>query len=68
MRSGPAVTVLGSIELGFTTAVDTSRHGLSLGSEMLRNGNVVRLTVCVLDYGPTRVRQKGQCRTGVMLG
>ena len=35
---------------------------------MLRNGNVVRLTVYVLEYGPTPVRQKGQCRTGVMLG
>ena len=35
---------------------------------MLRNGNVVRLTVYVLEYGPTQVRQKGQCRTGVMLG
>jgi hypothetical protein len=60
--------VLVCIALGFTTAVDTWRHGLSRGSEMPRNGNVVRSTVCVLEYGPTRVRQKGQCRTGVMLG
>ncbi len=35
---------------------------------MLRNGNVVRSTVYVLEYGPTQVRQKGQYRTGVMLG
>jgi hypothetical protein len=60
--------VLGSIELGSTTAVDTWRHGLSHGSEMLRNGNGVRSTVYVLGYGPTHVRQKGQYRTGVMLG
>ena len=60
--------VLGSIELGFATAVDTWRHGLSRGSEMLRSGDGVRSTVYVLGYGPTQVRQKGQCRTGVMLG
>jgi hypothetical protein len=35
---------------------------------MLRNGNVVRLTVYVLAYGPTPVRQNGQYRICVMLG
>jgi hypothetical protein len=60
--------VLAYIELACTTAVDTWRHGLSRGSAMLRSGNVVRLTVYVLAYGPTPVRQKGQCRTGAMLG
>jgi hypothetical protein len=52
--------VLAFIELACTTAVDTWRHGLSRGSAMLRSGNVVRLTVYVLEYGPTPVRQKGQ--------
>ena len=35
---------------------------------MLRNGNGVRLTVYVLAYGLTPVRQKGQYRIGVTLG
>jgi len=60
--------VLAFIELGCTTAVDTWRHGPSHGSQTLRNGNGGRLTVYVLEYGPTPVRQKGQCRTGVILG
>ena len=68
MKPGLAVTALAYIEHACITAVDMWRHGLSHGSEMLRNGNVVRLTVYVLEYGPTPVRQKGQCRTGVMLG
>src|SRR6478736_5036000 len=60
--------VLAFIELGCTTAVDTWRHGPSHGSQTLRNGNGGRLTVYVLEYGPTPVRQKGQGRTGVILG
>ena len=60
--------VLAFIERGFTTAVDTWRHGLSRGSVMLRSGNVGRLTVYVLAYGPTPVRQTGPYGTGVMLG
>ncbi len=60
--------VLAFIERGFTTAVDTWRRGPSRGSVMLRLGNVARLTVYVLAYGPTPVRQTGPYGTGVMLG